>query len=191
MLYIIWVGFFFYPMMKLVVQVSKEGTSATHRWAPFPESFFCIIQYWKLVKKQSKTVGTYRMQLSTVDSSFFKNNPSNLYREASPATLAIIGVLKVFNYDLVPFKWPFYTLWVYFLKVHQTPKSLFLNLCIKIPNARQEIKSSKSKKRRTLVVMIPGIRGLHMAFLDTLKPIPKAPRRNTKIFFLTISSIVL
>ena len=109
-------------MMKLLVQVSKEGTSATRRWAPFPKSFFCIIQYWKLVKKQSKTVGTYRMQLSMVDSIFFRNNPSNLYREASPVALAIIGVLKVLNYDLVPFKWPFYTLWGLFSESPSNPK---------------------------------------------------------------------
>ena len=65
-----------------MVQVSKEGTSATHSRVPFLKAYSYIVQYWELVKKQGKIIDTYGMQLSTVDSIFSEINTSNLCREA-------------------------------------------------------------------------------------------------------------
>ena len=62
-------------MMKLMVQVSKEGTSETHRWVPFPKVYLCIAHCVKLMKKQGNKNRTYMVQLSTVDSNFFIKKP--------------------------------------------------------------------------------------------------------------------
>ena len=58
--------------MKLVVHVSKEGAPETHRQVPFPKVYFWIMHYLKLVGKQGKIIGTYILQLSTVDSNFYQ-----------------------------------------------------------------------------------------------------------------------
>ena len=63
-------GVLFYPVMKMMVQVSKEGTSEAHRWVLLPKVYFCIVYCLKLVKKQGKTIGTCILQLYTVDSNF-------------------------------------------------------------------------------------------------------------------------
>ena len=68
-------GHFFYLVMMLMVLVSKEGESATHRWKAFPKVYSCIVHSLKLVKKQVKVGWAYILQLSIVDSSCIKDLP--------------------------------------------------------------------------------------------------------------------
>ena len=62
-------------MMMLMVQLFMEGTSVTHRWVPLPKIYFSIVHCLKLVKSQIKIVGTYMLQLSTVDSNLLQVLP--------------------------------------------------------------------------------------------------------------------
>ena len=85
----------FSTIMKLIVQVFKEGNSATHKRVPFTKVLLhCSVL--KLVKKQDKIIGIYRMQLSTVDSNFLEIYSFNFCREAIPVILLISRVLKLF-----------------------------------------------------------------------------------------------
>ena len=66
---------FLYPVIKLMLQISKEEASETHRWVSFPKVYFCTLYGLNLVKKQGKTVGTYVLQTSAVDSNFCQIKP--------------------------------------------------------------------------------------------------------------------
>ena len=55
---------------------------------------------------------------------------------------------------------------------------------MKTPKALRKAASENSKMINALVVLIPIIRGFHIAFLDTLKPISKVSLKNKIVFFL-------
>ena len=65
---------FFYLAMKLMIVVSKKGTSETHTWVAFPKVYCNIVQFVELVRNQVKVGGTYMLQLSTVKSKFFQKH---------------------------------------------------------------------------------------------------------------------
>ena len=82
-------------MKKLMVLVSNEGTSETHRWVDFPKLYCFIVQKFKISQKKVKVGWVYILQLSTVYLSFLKIYPSYICREANKATLAMRRTLKV------------------------------------------------------------------------------------------------
>ena len=87
-------------MMKLIVQISKEETSETHRWKPFLKVYFYIVHCVKLVKKQGKIIEPTSCNCPQWILIILKYNPSNLSREATPATPEIRRALKVVTYDV-------------------------------------------------------------------------------------------
>ena len=91
---------FFYPMIKLMVQVSKEGTLATHRWVPFPKVYYYIVNFVRLVKKRGKVIEPMCCNCPQWIQGFLKYNPSNLQKEATEATPAMSRVLRVVTYHV-------------------------------------------------------------------------------------------
>ena len=94
--------------MNLMVQVSKEGPSATYRWFSFPKVYFYIVNCVKLVRKQDKIIDPTCCNCPKWILTFSKKNPSNLYREGTPVTLSIRRSVKLMIYDVK-------TLWMAFL----------------------------------------------------------------------------
>ena len=87
-------------MIKLIVLVSKEGALSTLSGCPCPKVYFCIVQFWKLAKKQGKIIGNYKMQLPTVDSRYLEIYPLNHCREVTLVTPIMSDALKVLDYDV-------------------------------------------------------------------------------------------
>ena len=146
-----WTGHFFLARDEADGPGLQRRDLSNSQMGTFPKVHFYIVNCVKIIWKQGKIVKPTCCNCPQWILFFFKYNPSNLSREATPVTLAMIRSVKMMIYDVKALHMAFLgILGTIFWGSLKNPKNFILkklSYSIELPSAMQKSHPNEEKNR--------------------------------------------